>query len=85
MVQQALKNAKFENEILLIDLTEELGKVIDQIVSCTFTISSSLHGIIVSQAYNMKSLWVSFADSSGKGPVDLKGDFKFRDYYSVDN
>jgi hypothetical protein len=57
-----------------------LEKVIDKIVSCTFTISSSLHGIVVSHAYNINSLWVRFADTLGKGPVDLKGDFKFRDY-----
>lgn len=85
LVQQALKNANFENEVLLIDLTESVEKVIDKIVSCTFTISSSLHGIVVSHAYNINSLWVRFADTLGKGPVDLKGDFKFRDYYSVDN
>ena len=50
---------------------------IQQILSCEFIVSSSLHGLILSDAYGIPNIWVSFSNRL-KG-----GDFKFRDYYSV--
>lgn len=65
------------NEIIIIDLTENVENVIDKILSCEYTISSSLHGIIVSHAYSIKSLWCEFSNNiAGNG-------FKFYDYYST--
>ena len=51
--------------------------VIDTIFSCEFIISSSLHGLILSDAYNIPNQWVSFSD------LISGGNFKFEDYYSV--
>ena len=53
--------------------------VIDEIVSCDFIISSSLHGLIVSEAYKIPSVWVHFNKY-------IEGwDFKFYDFYhSID-
>lgn len=50
--------------------------VIDQINSCEFIISSSLHGIIISDAYGIPNVRVVFSD------LIVGGDFKYKDYYS---
>ena len=50
--------------------------VIKQILSCEFVISSSLHGIILSDAYGVPNQWITL-------PRALPGGgFKFEDYYS---
>jgi len=66
------------NNFLIINIFDPIEKVINDINRCEKTISSSLHGLIVSHAYNKPSLWVKFSDN-------LAGDdTKFHDYlYSV--
>lgn len=60
-------------------LDNDLRSVTDQIRSCQRTLSSSLHGLIVSHAYGIPSVWVRYSDK-------LTGDnVKFEDYLlSVD-
>lgn len=69
---------KHTEEILIIDLAhyEKWTDIIDQICSCERILSSSLHGLIVSDAYQVPSCWIEL---SGKL---LGGHFKFCDYAS---
>lgn len=73
--------ANFDS-VSVIDACNSVEQVIDDIRRCQRTISSSLHGIIVSHAYNIKSCWAKFSDY-------VYGDaVKYFDYYysiGVDN
>ena len=65
------------DQIIVINLLDDIEKVIKEIKSCEYTISTSLHGIITSHVYNVPSLWFQISDSP------LHGDtFKFEDYFS---
>lgn len=64
-----------DNDVKIIDVTDSIEIVIKNILECEMTISSSLHGIIVSHAYNIKCMWIKITDNIGGGT------FKFRDYY----
>jgi pyruvyltransferase len=60
----------------LIDVTQDLERVVDDIASCHRTASSSLHGVIVSHAYGVPSAWIAAA-------APLHGDgVKFGDYFA---
>lgn len=62
-------------DTVLIDLKRPIEEVIDLIRSCEGTLSTSLHGIIVSHAYGIPTAWI------GSFSKELESDFKFRDYF----
>jgi hypothetical protein len=65
------------DSVKVINLFDDIETIIDNIKSCEVTISSSLHGIIVSHAYEIPCLWYDYKD------IMLIGDnIKFRDYFS---
>lgn len=70
--------SKFKNDkrVCIIDLmTDNVEKTLLEIQQCKSIISSSLHGVIISQSYKIPSLWVQFSEK-------LAGDnVKFYDYF----
>ncbi len=68
-----------ESDVLVINVLQEVETVLDEITNCEYTLSTSLHGIIVSHAYGVPSLWIDFKLTHKK----LFGDnIKFFDYFS---
>lgn len=72
-----LKTIVNENDVNIIDIqSENLLEFIDSVLSCEKIASSSLHGIIVADAYNIPSTWIELSNNvTGNG-------FKFLDYFS---
>ena len=72
-----LDHLKLDKSILFIKLEgySKWTDVLDQIVNCDYIVSSSLHGLIISEAYGIPNLWV---DISG---ALMGGHFKFHDFF----
>jgi pyruvyltransferase len=67
--------------IRLIDLaSSDIEGTIRAIVSCSRILSSSLHGLIVADAYKIPNAWLDTSESMG-GSRPNGGEFKFHDYF----
>ncbi|MGI5922659.1 MAG: polysaccharide pyruvyl transferase family protein [Lentisphaerae bacterium] len=76
-VQQLIQTLP-PDDATLIDM-EKYGHwrlLLDRLCECETIISSSLHGVVLADAYQIPNRWVEFSDNvTGAG-------FKFRDYYA---
>lgn len=63
-------------KVIRFDKYNDWHDVIDEIRSCRGIVSSSLHGLILSDAYSIPNAWISLNDDL------LGGYFKFHDYFS---
>ena len=70
-----LKDSEMWN---VLDVCEHPQKVVSKIVNSSCCISTSLHGIIVAQAYGVPWLWLNIRNNELIG-----GEFKFLDFFSV--
>jgi len=70
-----INKIKRDNEILVIDINSKILKFVDQVLSCELIASSSLHGLILADAYNIPSIWIKMSDKI------IGADFKFQDYF----
>jgi hypothetical protein len=67
--------------ILIINMgCGDLEHVIDQICSCERTVSSSLHGLVFSHAYNIRTCRIIFSEDN-----DFGDGTKYTDYYAAVN
>lgn len=69
---------KNDPNVLFIDIVDygDCYSFVDKVLSCDVILSSSLHGLILSDSYGIKNLWVSFSNDC----PDAK--FKYQDYFA---
>ena len=71
-----IKEQKKRNDTLFIDIMifDDYKKFVDELTSCEVIVTSSLHGLILSHAYQLPVKRVKFSNNL------TGGDFKFNDY-----
>ncbi len=87
IVQRLLKNKDIhfidillpKNRGLKMNIERYWKQWIDEVCSCECIVSSSLHGLIIAEAYHIPTLWAKFSDNVNGN------DFKFYDYYQSFN
>ena len=76
---QNLKNNGYNIKIIDILVGENYKDFIDNINSCKYIISSSLHGIIMGLVYKKETIFLEFSNNV------IGGDFKFQDFFQSIN
>nr|WP_314704289.1 polysaccharide pyruvyl transferase family protein [uncultured Comamonas sp.] len=79
-IPQKLTDFESENiKIISIDREGDQGveSFLDEVCACDFIFSTSLHGIIVAQAYGIPAQWLKFKSLS----IHRDDGFKFKDYF----
>lgn len=68
------RNSK--EDVLIIDVNSPVETVINNLLSCKKIISSSLHGLIMADAYQIPSSWIILSNNL------FRQSFKFYDYFN---
>lgn len=71
-----LEKVKNQKGAKTINIRGDYYKTIDEVCSCDLIVSSSLHGLILADAYGIPSVWVKLSDKL------LGDDLKFYDYFA---
>ena len=66
-----------QNDYKIIDIQQDVKFVVEEICQCECILSSSLHGLIFADSYNIPNRQLIISDKLAGG------DYKFRDYYSA--
>jgi hypothetical protein len=67
-----------DDQIKIVDVEQGMEAVVSDIANASHCISTSLHGVIVAQAYGVPWVWLRIGDNP------LVGDrFKFEDFFSM--
>lgn len=74
---EILNQYRKNKDIKIIDICQDVEPFIYDILECENIASSSLHGLIASDAYKIPNIWI------GLGNNIAGGGFKFFDYYSI--
>lgn len=72
--KDSFKDRVATGEVRVIDPRLPIEQFVDELVSCEMIFSSSLHGLIIADAYNIPNRRVIFGNKL------IGGDFKFNDY-----
>ena len=79
IVEHYVDKGLYKHEGHRIDVTQPWKTFVDEINSCERIISSSLHGLVISEAYGIPVEWVVLSNRV------VGGGFKFRDYLTGTN
>ena len=79
LLKKNLENKGYNIKTIDIEVGDNYKKLIDEINSCKYIISSSLHGIIMGIVYNKETIFVKFSNNI------IGNDFKFQDFFKSIN
>lgn len=72
------KQAPGDEQIKIVNVEQGMEAVVSDIANASHCVSTSLHGVIVAQAYGVPWVWLRIGD------IPLLGDrFKFEDFFSM--
>ena len=76
LIRRMVEKAGVKAEVIDIVNYDRWEGVIDRITECECIASSSLHGLIIADAYKIPNVWIRFGDDT------FEGEFKYLDYFS---
>lgn len=72
-----VRSAIAADDVALINVSLPVEAFIDTLLACEVVISSSLHGLVLAEAYGLPNLWIELSNEV------VGGGFKFRDWFSL--